>query len=329
VRERVLQFGDAGALIGIVTEPESAPHTTGVILMNSGLIHRVGPNRLYVGLARELSRSGFTVLRMDFSGVGDSDVRRDHLPYEKSSLLEVRDAMGELTRMYGIERFLLAGICSGAEAAVQIAEADARVIGILPIEFYGYETAWYWLYSYRRRLLQVRSWRRLLTGRSELLGSIISRLWLRSDRGESRSAAPPSAGNAPSLPVRQRRERVARSFQALAERGVRVCLVYGAGPSYFNYRTLFRRLRGVKAQGLLRVVHLKASDHTFTLLENQQQLREAVVSWAVGEFGVGSREPAGSRGAGVSKYEREPPEVEARGRLIGAAQANPVRGVSS
>jgi hypothetical protein len=79
----------------------------------------------------------------------------------------------------------------------------------------------------------------------------------------------------------------------------------------------------------LRVVHLKASDHTFTLLENQQQLREAVVSWAVGEFGVGSREPAGSRGAGVSKYEREPPEVEARGRLIGAAQANPVRGVSS
>jgi len=288
MKESVLQFGENQGLIGVVTEPPFESRTSlGVILMNSGLIHRIGPNRIYVGLARQLAARGFTVLRMDFSGLGDSGVRRDHLPYEKSSLLEAREAMDELGRRYGIDRFLLAGICSGAEASVQIAEVDERVVGIVPIEFYGYETRWYRLYSYHRRLLRARSWRRLVTGRSELLDSLKARLASGGGSGEVRSAAPPSAGTTPAMPVQQRRERVVESFRALANRGVRTCLVYGAGSAHFNYRTLFRRsLRDLERRGLLEVIHLEGSDHTFTLIENQQLLRDAVVDWLSGAFGA-------------------------------------------
>jgi predicted esterase len=62
--EEPMQFGEGGRLLGILTRP-SAPHPNikampVFVFLSAGLLHRVGPYRLYVRLTRELARMGFS-----------------------------------------------------------------------------------------------------------------------------------------------------------------------------------------------------------------------------------------------------------------------------
>ncbi|MCH8830022.1 MAG: DUF1549 domain-containing protein, partial [Planctomycetes bacterium] len=96
MKEEAVLFGKTGSLVGIVSDPsdsDSGKNLPAVILLNSGLIHRVGPNRVYVKIARRLAAEGFVAFRFDFSSIGDSLVRYDNLSFEKSAVDEVQDAM--------------------------------------------------------------------------------------------------------------------------------------------------------------------------------------------------------------------------------------------
>jgi alpha/beta superfamily hydrolase len=67
-------FGRTRSLVGIITDPPEAerdPQRPAIVCLNAGIIHRVGPHRLYVKMARTLAAMGFVVLRFDFSGIGD------------------------------------------------------------------------------------------------------------------------------------------------------------------------------------------------------------------------------------------------------------------
>ena len=83
MREQVVMVGDELPLVGVLSEPEVDNNPTprvAVILLNSGVIHRVGSCRLSVTLARSLcEKAGLTTFRFDFSGIGDSDARRGTL----------------------------------------------------------------------------------------------------------------------------------------------------------------------------------------------------------------------------------------------------------
>src|SRR5260370_9264518 len=86
MKEEAVQFGEAGSLIGIVaTSPEANAKNSAVILLNPGIVHRVGPGGIYVTIARPLAARGFAALRFYFSGIGDSAVRLDNCPFSKSS----------------------------------------------------------------------------------------------------------------------------------------------------------------------------------------------------------------------------------------------------
>ena len=70
--EEVTRFGSNGSLVGILSRPmRSNRNLPAILLLNAGLVHRVGPNRIYVRLARHFAALGFSVLRFDFSGIGD------------------------------------------------------------------------------------------------------------------------------------------------------------------------------------------------------------------------------------------------------------------
>ncbi len=87
MRERAVVFGDPPDLVGVLTEPDGVCRDRGVIILNAGIIHRVGPNRLHVRMARALASLGFPVLRFDFSGQGDSGRRVDGPSYQESTAL--------------------------------------------------------------------------------------------------------------------------------------------------------------------------------------------------------------------------------------------------
>jgi len=122
--EEAVLFGARQSLAGIVTEPairRGARVTKAVILLNAGIVHRVGPGRIYVKIARALAAMGFVVLRFDFSGLGDSAVRHDHLGFDKAPWLRHKRPGLFCTRRKAIEHFLFLGGWLGALASFETA----------------------------------------------------------------------------------------------------------------------------------------------------------------------------------------------------------------
>ncbi|MGH9043515.1 MAG: hypothetical protein ACRDVP_01505, partial [Acidimicrobiales bacterium] len=69
--ERALRLGTA-RLFAIETLPSVRHEAPTVVILNSGTDWHVGPNRLWVDLARRWASEGFRCVRMDESGLGDS-----------------------------------------------------------------------------------------------------------------------------------------------------------------------------------------------------------------------------------------------------------------
>jgi hypothetical protein len=292
--ERTRLFGPRQSLVGVLTDP---PPSVGrgerpaVIILNAGMLHRVGPNRVHVLLARKLAAAGFVVMRFDYSGIGDSRPREDALPFAASAVEETRQAMDFLAESRGVTRFVLFGICSGADNALRVAGQDARVVGAALIDPYNLPTVARVLHMYSNRLLSLRSWRRLLTGRSFIWSSA------RTARSLQRAASASHDGYASLLPSRE--EYVAQ-VSRLAERGVALCLLYtGESPGYVNYRRLLHKpIRRWPWGNRIRMEYLKHSDHVFTLLSSQAGLLGAIEGWLANCYPAG---PAGPSDHGMAE----------------------------
>jgi alpha/beta superfamily hydrolase len=75
VSERVVELGDSG-LFGIETRAEQAdPSLPTLLFLNASKDGRTGPNRIWVRMARDWAALGYTGVRFDFSGLGDSAPR--------------------------------------------------------------------------------------------------------------------------------------------------------------------------------------------------------------------------------------------------------------
>jgi len=165
--ERLARFGEGGRLIGVVTEPPSGgalPARLGLVVLNVGMLHRVGPFRLGVELARRVAGLGATSLRFDISGLGDSIVPGAEGTKREQSVADVRCAMDAMCADCGVERFVLWGLCTGADHAHAVAVADERVCGAVCVEGYAYRTPRFYRHRYvpfvlnPRRLLRYLAW---------------------------------------------------------------------------------------------------------------------------------------------------------------------------
>jgi len=283
MKEQAYSFGDKKGLCGVITDPsEKNADLPGLIILNSGLIPHIGPNRLSVQLARQMSESGYTALRFDFSGIGDSQLRSDFIPFEQSAPLETRQAMDFLQKARGISRFVVTGICSGADTSFFTALEDERIVGIIPIDFYGVGSVGYQLSNYRKRLLQPRSWMNLATGKSDIW-NLVSKLPEKLSRKEQKPADTTSSEIEGAFPST---DKIVEHFHTLFAREFAVLLLYSAGsPSYYNYTTIFRSaLRDYASKGVLRITYLKDSDHGFTLRYNQELYLQNTNSWLLATF---------------------------------------------
>jgi len=281
VRERAVVFGDPPDLVGVLTEPDGECRDRGVIILNAGIIHRVGPNRLHVRMARALASLGFPVLRFDFSGQGDSGRRVDGSSYQESTALETESAIGLLQSATGVRDCLLMGICSGADAAFRAALKNEQVGGVAMIECFAFETRGYWLDFYARRALSpgvwLRRFRRFLSPRTETPGPAPRARDQKQDRDD---AGTPSSSVWTLPPAHE----VRAGMRTLLERGTHACFVLSAGgPSHYHYRRRLGRL-GRRIAGGRRVdVRLaEQSDHTFTHLARQAWLVRQITEWAGG-----------------------------------------------
>ncbi|HUR39650.1 MAG TPA: alpha/beta fold hydrolase, partial [Verrucomicrobiae bacterium] len=147
VVERVCRFGADAHLFGILSRTSDDADKPAVLIFNGGAVHHVGPNRVYVTLARHLASMGFACLRFDLEGIGDSVLRkpgRENHPYPEHAIADARAAMDFLRERYGYRRFIAMGLCSGAHTAFHTAlalEDDSieELVLINPFAFYWKE----------------------------------------------------------------------------------------------------------------------------------------------------------------------------------------------
>lgn len=295
MRERAIQFGTGGALSGILTEPASRGASAGrpvVLMLNAGVLHRVGTCRLHVKVARALAERGFPSLRFDFSGIGDSLPRKDTLPFQKSSVLEVKDAMDHLGAQKGAQSFVLLGLCSGADAAFFTALEEPRAVGIVQIDAFAYRTPRWYVNHYLPRALDVGSWRRALAHPKRTLDLLLRPEAKLQDRAVAENE--PDADAPQYVRVFPPRAWTQEGLRKLAARGVRQYYLYTEGMSaHYNYAGQFLEAnRGVAFGDTVEVAYWPDCDHLITARPHQKLAVSSITDFVARHFGEKSREEA-------------------------------------
>lgn len=135
--------GRRGKLYGMLDLPEPGQRKSDIacILLSPGVKPRGGPHQLYRKLSQAFTSSGIPVLRLDFSGIGDSpgefetSVLNDVYSDIQSGrgIPDVSAAMDDLSRRLGVSRFIVGGLCGAAISGLLAAESDQRVAGVFSI----------------------------------------------------------------------------------------------------------------------------------------------------------------------------------------------------
>lgn len=250
-----------------------------LILFNAGLLHRVGPNRLNTTLARLCADDGYTSLRLDLTGLGDSPALSAGAEPQSSSNnnnveSDLADAMNFMQAQYQVDRFILIGLCSGALDALAVASIDKRVIAAVCIDGIAFRTIRFYakhIFSHKlTRMLQIKNWRRLLyrvtEGETEY-GQLVS--------GMQNSMA--DDGNI----ARYSRQRCAELLKAMDERKVRLLFVYtGGAGQFYNYAGQFREMfRGYKFSDRISSKFHPQADHLFMLESHRKALIVDIRHW--------------------------------------------------
>ena len=290
VKEQALLLGPRRSLVAVVSSavrPSVANDAPTVVILNSGIVHRVGPNRMSVILARALAAIGFTAVRFDLSGIGDSEPRPDSLPPLEAGLADVREALDSLAASRGTQRFILAGLCSGADLSVVYAGSDPRVVGAVIIDPTIPHTLRHWLHYYKNRLTRAESWINIVRGQNPF--------WLAMKRRFRRTAsAEEPAIRELTADDPEVRGFLERAYVNAVDRRVRLLAVLtGVLQSYRE--ELLDAFPAARFGDLLRLEYLKDADHLFHDPTARARLIDVIVHWAVSTDFGGAGERAGER----------------------------------
>jgi len=268
--ERIARVGADERLVGVVTLPaKPRPGAPGLLLMNAGVVHRIGPHRFNVKLARAVAEDGITSIRIDLSGLGDSPNATDASHSGQQAIRDLQAAMDHLERHHGIRRFVVFGLCSGAVNGYRLALADERIAGLQMFDGYVYPT---WKTHIVRRLVRFRAlpW-------SALARKLVQRL---SGQRPVRVLELGEGSDDTHLGIPTRPE-FAQSMQALITRGTSVYLAYSG--SFLETHNYTGQLRDAFA-GAMFLDHVRYDfmpdvDHTMTSLAAQRKVIAATRDW--------------------------------------------------
>ena len=275
-REKVVTFGEGKSLVGILTIP-AEPRVGGahVVLINAGVIHRVGAHRLYVGFARAFAEAGTATLRFDLSGIGDSERQSGEwtLSLADSVTRDISSALDFLSAEYGAERFVLAGLCSGAFDSFEHAVHDPRVVGAVMIDMPGPFRNWsYFVQHLAVRVLRMASWRTFAKQLARAATAPGDQVQSERDRREA-----VMTGVRMPVPV----EQLDANLHTLLARKVALAFVFTGGVSdYYNHRTQFRlRFPRAAAHAGLCVEFVHWSNHTFSTRKARAYITGFLKDW--------------------------------------------------
>lgn len=280
IKEIALLLGPRRSMVGVATPaigvPPDAEALTAVIL-NSGIVHRVGANRMSVMLARAMAARGIGAVRFDLSGIGDSEPRTDDLPPLPASLADIREALDSLQKTRRITRVVLIGLCSGADQSILYDPADPRVVGVVLIDPSIPSTKRFWVHYYRRQATNLESWRRLAWDPNSRWRAM-ARGFLgdqpasgasdgsRTARGHYRIQDQPEA-----------RAYLNQAYRRALEAGRQLLTITTGARTYPEQ--LLHAFPDVPFNEQLRLEHFEDADHVFNSLPVRQRAIDTIVDW--------------------------------------------------
>lgn len=283
---------------------ESSSRPT-LLLLSGGVNHHVGQNRMYTRWARRWAAAGYTCLRFDLAGFGDSGhahAGRDGKLHSPESVADVRAAMDYMGGLCGSHSFALVGLCSGALLGFHAALDDARIVSLGQLNWTRFmldpstlgnaassgirdlgSTAHQRRYQSLRYYVQMAAgrevWRRLYQGEIDARG--IAEHFVKRTLGRLRSEVlhrvPALYGNATA------QTKLARDFQRLAARNVTSCVVYNGDEPFLD---VFRENLGPHLGRLIRAKNMRlelidGTDHVFTPVWSQEYVFELMTNYVI------------------------------------------------
>jgi len=271
--ERAVHFGRAASLLGILSRPPSEMpiRRPAVVLLNTGIAHRVGHHRMYVTMARELAALGHLVFRFDFSGIGDSAPRGGTLNPVDAHQADVSEALDWLTASCDVNEAILIGLCAGAEIALKYGHSDKRVTGLVLLDPTIPPTARFYAHYIGRRLTDLRSWWSFVRGRGLIWEALIER---------ARSVFDPAMSQSAGAGGQRIRSELEQLYLKSFDRKLNVLVVVTGGALEGRYRQqLFDAFPNIPLKGWVSLEYYRDADHTFTSAEVRAALQELILGW--------------------------------------------------
>lgn len=287
--EQVVMFGADSSLCGIVTRPIGEATGLPIIILNTGVIHRVGHHRMNVSIARRYAAQGHPAVRFDFGGIGDSYMQDDALAPLDTNLASIQDVSDWIETHLGQSKFILLGLCSGADQSIIQASRDPRIAGTVLIDPSIPRTFRFHVNDFLKSASRRVVWTNLATGRGKSWARLRRLL---GKQGADGQAAQPD--NEPfSRPDLENPEAIAfleKTYQSAVDNGAKILAVFTGGHDFqHNYRTqLLDALPKVKFGKQLDLHYIADSDHTFTYERHRAQLFDLIDRWLETELAASS-----------------------------------------
>lgn len=278
MNEKIIKFGPEKNMLGIVSEPESngtddKPGKPAILLLNSGLIHKVGPYRMSVELARKLAQQGYLVLRFDLPNIGDSRSYKTTQGYRERTITEISSAMDAVTKRYKIASFISIGLCTGAMNSHVITLSDDRVKGAVMLDAYAYPTLQFLIKRYANKLYKVFYPKVIL----EKITALFESSEYESDVGQ---------GEGIEYWLQPTKKEIADDLLSIMSRDVNLLYIYSGGANeIYNYEGQFSdTFKSIDFKNNLNVRLLYKMDHTYTLKNDRDYMLNVITSWVEQKF---------------------------------------------
>lgn len=280
--ERALDFhcGDT-QLWGVLTKPVAGTieASTAVVIAVGGPQYRIGSHRQFVLLARRLAEHGFSTLRFDYRGMGDSGGEMRAFEDVGPDLHAAVDALRRACP--AARQVVVWGLCDAASAAMMHAVSHADVAGIVAANPWARSdaslAATQVKHYYAARLMQPEFWAKLMRGGLDWRGSIAALASnLKRSRGLSRQRDAVHADE---------------SFQTRMAMGLagfrgRVLLIVAGNDltakEFLQFSESSAPWRGLLTAARVSRVDVPDADHTFSSRAWRGQVEDATIAWLQG-----------------------------------------------
>ncbi|MET3115800.1 exosortase A-associated hydrolase 1 [Undibacterium sp. GrIS 1.8] len=167
LQEQAVSFKVKGAcLYGVISTPAQAS-PRGVLFIVGGPQYRAGSHRQFTLLARDLAANGYSGMRFDYRGMGDSEGESLHFSETTEDIKAALDYFFK-TQTH-LQEVVLWGLCDAASAALFYAHQDQRITGLILLNPWVRTEAGiaktYLKHYYVQRLFTAEFWKKMLLGK--------------------------------------------------------------------------------------------------------------------------------------------------------------------